>query len=101
MPTRAITRGFNSAKSMDETSTMSGFRSEEHTSELQSLRQLVCRLLLVKKTIGCGFGFMGSDLTSWYGEPIGNRFLDEIFFFLTVEEPTLQSTFPLEHSFPT
>src|SRR5258705_4888259 len=25
-------------------------RSEEHTSELQSLRQLVCRLLLVKKT---------------------------------------------------
>src|SRR5262245_63216409 len=26
-----------------------GFRSEEHTSELQSLRQLVCRLLLEKK----------------------------------------------------
>src|SRR5262245_35517535 len=26
-------------------------RSEEHTSELQSLRQLVCRLLLEKKTI--------------------------------------------------
>src|SRR5258705_1175826 len=25
-------------------------RSEEHTSELQSLRQLVCRLLLDKKT---------------------------------------------------
>src|SRR5947199_6577553 len=25
------------------------FRSEEHTSELQSLRQLVCRLLLEKK----------------------------------------------------
>src|ERR1039458_8259979 len=25
-------------------------RSEEHTSELQSLRQLVCRLLLEKKT---------------------------------------------------
>src|SRR5258705_6060934 len=25
------------------------FRSEEHTSELQSLRHLVCRLLLVKK----------------------------------------------------
>src|SRR5437899_6380843 len=29
-------------------------RSEEHTSELQSLRQLVCRLLLEKKkTCGC------------------------------------------------
>src|SRR5205814_6658855 len=26
-----------------------GLRSEEHTSELQSLRHLVCRLLLVKK----------------------------------------------------
>src|SRR5437899_7137098 len=28
-----------------------GMRSEEHTSELQSLRQLVCRLLLEKKKI--------------------------------------------------
>src|SRR5205814_211677 len=28
----------------------SGGRSEEHTSELQSLRHLVCRLLLEKKT---------------------------------------------------
>src|SRR5947199_5337459 len=27
-------------------------RSEEHTSELQSLRQLVCRLLLEKKNAG-------------------------------------------------
>src|SRR5437899_5533320 len=26
-------------------------RSEEHTSELQSLRQLICRLLLVEKTV--------------------------------------------------
>src|ERR1035441_2617230 len=29
----------------------SGVRSEEHTSELQSLRHLVCRLLLEKKTM--------------------------------------------------
>src|SRR5438874_6941862 len=28
-----------------------GFRSEEHTSELQSRRDLVCRLLLEKKKI--------------------------------------------------
>src|SRR5262245_62620427 len=28
-----------------------GWRSEEHTSELQSLRHLVCRLLLEKKKI--------------------------------------------------
>src|ERR1039458_10422348 len=31
--------------------TKAGLRSEEHTSELQSLRHLVCRLLLEKKTI--------------------------------------------------
>src|SRR5262245_63755031 len=30
-------------------STLSALRSEEHTSELQSLRHLVCRLLLEKK----------------------------------------------------
>src|SRR5947199_3557884 len=31
------------------------YRSEEHTSELQSLRHIVCRLLLEKKnkTLGC------------------------------------------------
>src|SRR5258705_7736285 len=29
-------------------------RSEEHTSELQSLRHLVCRLLLEKKTVHIG-----------------------------------------------
>src|SRR2546425_9383398 len=29
------------------------FRSEEHTSELQSLAYLVCRLLLEKKKHGC------------------------------------------------
>src|SRR5947199_10605696 len=34
-------------------SDMKGIRSEEHTSELQSLRQLVCRLLLEKKNISC------------------------------------------------
>src|SRR3712207_7811556 len=30
----------------------SGFRSEEHTSELQSRQYLVCRLLLAKKKTG-------------------------------------------------
>ena len=30
------------------------FRSEEHTSELQSRRNLVCRLLLEKKNWKCG-----------------------------------------------
>src|SRR5262249_57835762 len=31
-----------------------GYRSEEHTSELQSLTNLVCRLLLENKKIPCG-----------------------------------------------
>src|SRR5438045_8385795 len=32
-----------------------GGRSEEHTSELQSLRHLVCRLLLEKKKLKCRY----------------------------------------------
>src|SRR2546425_3432954 len=34
-----------------ETELLLGLRSEEHTSELQSLAYLVCRLLLEKKTV--------------------------------------------------
>src|SRR5260221_10779955 len=42
-------------------------RSEEHTSEFQSLRHLVCRLLLEKKKAGTGrtdgaYGGRGGDL---------------------------------------
>src|SRR5256884_5297047 len=37
-----------------------GFRSEEHTSELQSRLHLVCRLLLEKKNTGVGFTLMDS-----------------------------------------
>src|SRR5690554_7552508 len=36
--------------------TLVGFRSEEHTSELQSRPHLVCRLLLEKKNIENGHG---------------------------------------------
>src|SRR5690242_17131186 len=35
---------------------VSGWRSEEHTSELQSHVNLVCRLLLEKKNIAASFG---------------------------------------------
>src|SRR5258705_9204811 len=41
-----------------------GLRSEEHTSELQSLRHLVCRLLLEKKkniTLNAVLFFHGSN----------------------------------------
>src|SRR2546425_8758884 len=44
-----------------ETLRIRGLRSEEHTSELQSLAYLVCRLLLEKKTHG--------DQTSTLREP--------------------------------
>src|ERR1035441_6038363 len=44
-------------------------RSEEHTSELQSLRQLLCRLLLEKKelpVIGeCGTGSLSPSRSGW------------------------------------
>src|ERR1035441_476929 len=40
-------------------------RSEEHTSELQSLRHLVCRLLLEKKNPG---GRCGSTSACWPGK---------------------------------
>src|SRR5947199_7711458 len=43
-------------------SSRSGSRSEEHTSELQSLRHLVCRLLLEKKNIGLVVKFTISPL---------------------------------------
>src|SRR5262249_56135197 len=39
----------NSLHTEDGSATMDGGRSEEHTSELQSLTNLVCRLLLEKK----------------------------------------------------
>src|SRR5258705_3220821 len=47
--------GFDIILCLDDLQINSGFlpprRSEEHTSELQSLRHLVCRLLLEKKKI--------------------------------------------------
>src|SRR5262245_64700903 len=42
----------NSSRSLGRSATAG--RSEEHTSELQSLRHLVCRLLLEKKKEGVG-----------------------------------------------
>src|SRR2546425_3388511 len=53
----AAQRGFHSLRSAAAwrrigTGVSSSVRSEEHTSELQSLAYLVCRLLLEKKNIG-------------------------------------------------
>src|SRR5260221_2908555 len=41
-----------------------GKRSEEHTSELQSHSDLVCRLLLEKKNVTCGEENTGSSKSS-------------------------------------
>src|SRR5258705_1702790 len=44
------------------------WRSEEHTSELQSLRHLVCRLLLEKKNTGITVQqhIQRTECDSWY-----------------------------------
>src|SRR5437016_11779550 len=44
-----FTRNFQTGFGIIRTEDSSGFRSEEHTSELQSLTNLVCRLLLENK----------------------------------------------------
>src|SRR5437899_6512483 len=46
-------------------------RSEEHTSELQSLRHLVCRLLLEKKTSRCKFFPSATSLNNIAAEARG------------------------------
>src|ERR1039458_4699402 len=90
-------------------------RSEEHTSELQSLRHLVCRLLLEKKKLTRNFSICSR--VSWK-----NRFLkastgltpqgiscttmhqpgrrsaadvgDDSFFFLMIRRPPRSTLFP-------
>src|SRR2546423_6759564 len=46
---RVITYGLPESEFIEELRRLGGTRSEEHTSELQSLAYLVCRLLLEKK----------------------------------------------------
>src|SRR6266576_7361477 len=51
LPIRAGPPGCSSRRCTNPS--ISGIRSEEHTSELQSRRDLVCRLLLEKKKKKC------------------------------------------------
>src|SRR2546425_2236612 len=48
-------------------------RSEEHTSELQSLAYLVCRLLLEKKKVTCDGGLEQCDVHVERGAEARNR----------------------------
>src|SRR5215472_627030 len=90
-------------------------RSEEHTSELQSLRHLVCRLLLEKKNkhfgiIGCAVGTSFAVLLAEQLFVSGCRFLVSmtsagqilekapppyfVFFFLMIRRPPRSTLFP-------
>src|SRR5437867_8777142 len=50
-----------------------GRRSEEHTSELQSPYDLVCRLLLEKKKRQIQVGLVGTDVLQHYAVKIAYR----------------------------
>src|SRR5262245_66677965 len=54
--TAAACAASSSATDACRASSRSSSRSEEHTSELQSLRHLVCRLLLEKKKQNLAYG---------------------------------------------
>src|SRR5471030_1616698 len=69
-------------------------RSEEHTSELQSLRQLVCRLLLEKKKVD--IGDKSQDQFQFYQTSIHLPLLPNAYFlfFLMIRRPPRSTLFP-------
>src|SRR6266496_482376 len=77
-----------------------GDRSEEHTSELQSRRDLVCRLLLEKKKVPFGITqvpmrpviHVASFL--WVGVPVWDSRDVADFFFLMIRRPPRSTLFP-------
>src|ERR1022692_3066905 len=79
-------------------------RSEEHTSELQSPWNLVCRLLLEKKdsskilasTIPPQTAVLGSGLsaTAWPGAGAGATERIARFFFILIGRPPRSTLFP-------
>src|SRR6266850_829568 len=87
-------------RSTASSSTVGPRRSEEHTSELQSPCNLVCRLLLEKKKIcyvaGC-YRLQGEVLTVVYllvWIPIVPEPLLFLFFFLMIRRPPRSTLFP-------
>src|SRR5216684_1584464 len=87
------------------------FRSEEHTSELQSRLHLVCRLLLEKKnSIPLGFLAAALGIVGWrddvwplwfpllvFGPFIGDvtfTLLKRLIFFLMIRRPPRSTLFP-------
>src|SRR5579859_4870231 len=70
------------------------FRSEEHTSELQSQSNLVCRLLLEKKKFRYSSGIMTSLGTLGGESGIGNGINLSGLFFLKFRRPPRSTLFP-------
>src|SRR4051795_4843315 len=72
------------------------FRSEEHTSELQSHSHLVCRLLLEKKNTGaCGLAaFSSRPALPWRRIPAARAPGRSYFFFLRIGRPPRSTLFP-------
>src|ERR1039458_5446093 len=71
------------------------WRSEEHTSELQSLRHLVCRLLLEKKKIFTCFFYSVSCPPLWpIPGPLSLPWSQPTFFFLMIRLPPKSTLFP-------
>src|SRR5262250_3367039 len=76
------------------------YRSEEHTSELQSPMYLVCRLLLEKKknmrlerVVFTNFGYVRLKLLSiFFVSNLASKFL--CFFFLMIRRPPRSTLFP-------
>src|ERR1039458_4455958 len=89
-------------------------RSEEHTSELQSLRHLVCRLLLEKKLllsqdsalvdssafhllyalVASSAQLAVSPLASAFLRPVFGLTVFSAFFFLMIRRPPRSTLFP-------
>src|ERR1039458_7346191 len=68
-------------------------RSEEHTSELQSLRHLVCRLLLEENHVGVKTPRFAGGKVANPGYGFSPGFVD-IFFFLMIRRPPRSTLFP-------
>src|SRR6266496_188012 len=84
-------------------------RSEEHTSELQSRRDLVCRLLLEKKKTPAGYAPTGTSIAAWtpavpapacLGSPCCRRSSAGCFFFFNDTATTEIYTLSLHDALP-
>src|SRR3982750_2846034 len=69
-------------------------RSEEHTSELQSRSDLVCRLLLEKKRALASGGSRCPRYLTIIFSAIGILCLMSLFFFLMTRPPPTSTLFP-------